>query len=80
VLLSPIRAIRLPHPILLELIITLGEECWLCSSSLSNFLHLSVIPSLFGPNIIFSSLMPNTLSPLMPDTKFHTHIEQQAEL
>jgi hypothetical protein len=42
----------------LIILIILGEEYKLRSSSLCNFLHSPVISSLFGPNIQISSSAP----------------------
>jgi hypothetical protein len=39
----------------------LGEECKLWSSSLCSFLHPPITPSLFGPNILLSTLFSETL-------------------
>jgi hypothetical protein len=53
-LFSPIRATTI--------LIMLGEEYTLWSSSLCSFLHPPVTPSLFGSNILLSILFSNTLS------------------
>jgi len=60
----PIRATCPAHLILLDLItrIMLGEEYRSLSSSLWSFLHSAVTSSFLGPNILFNSLFPNTLS------------------
>jgi hypothetical protein len=55
---SPIRATRPAHFIFLDLIIliTLGEEYKSRSSSICSFLHPPITSSLFGTNILFSTL------------------------
>jgi hypothetical protein len=60
----PIRAMFHAHHILLQLIIliTLGKEYKLWSSSLCSFLQPPVTSSLHGPNILLSTLFSNTLS------------------
>jgi hypothetical protein len=60
----PMPAIFSAHFIILDLtfLIILGEECELWSSSLRNFSQCAVTLSLFGPNILLSSLICNTLS------------------
>jgi hypothetical protein len=61
---SPIHATWPTHLTLLNLImlIILGAEYKLCSSSLCSFRHPPVSSSLFGPNILLSTLYSNTVS------------------
>ena len=63
-LLSPIRATYIAHFILVNLItrIVIGKEYRSFRSSLCNFLHSTVTPSLLGPNILLNTLFSNTLS------------------
>jgi hypothetical protein len=46
----------------LIILIILGEEYKSRSSSLCSFLHSHITSSLFGPNILLSTLFRNTLS------------------
>jgi len=59
---SPISTTCPAHLILLDFITRtiLGEEYWLFSSSLCNFLHSPVTSSLLGPNILLNTLFSNT--------------------
>ena len=61
---SSIRATCPVHLILLDFITRtiLGEQYRSLSSSLCNFLHSPVTPSLLGPNILLNTLFSNTLS------------------
>ena len=78
---------HMPRPFILLDFITntiLGEEYRELRSSLCNFLHSPVTPSLLGPNVLLSTLLSDTLSlcvpPSMSATKFHIHTKQQAKL
>ena len=73
---SSIRATCLAHLILLDFITRtiLGEEYRSLSSSLCNFLHFPVTPSLLSPNILLNtcSQTPSAyVPPSMSATKFH---------
>ena len=61
--LFPIRATCPVHFNVLDLVtqIIFGEQYRSVSSSLCNFLHSPVTPSLLGPNILLSTLFSNTL-------------------
>ena len=63
-LLSPIRATCPDHLILLDLITRtmLGEDYKSFCSSLCNFLHYPITPSLLGPNILLNTLFLKNLS------------------
>ena len=60
----PIRATCPAHLILLDFITRtiFGEQYRSLSSSLCNFLHSAVTPSLSGPNTLLNTLFSNTLS------------------
>jgi hypothetical protein len=61
---SPMHATCPAHLIILALITLtiLGEEYKPCSSSLCSLLQPPVTSSLFGPNILLSTLFSNTLN------------------
>jgi hypothetical protein len=61
---SPMHATCPAHLILLALITLtiLGEEYKPCSFSLCSFIQPLVTSSLFGPNILLSTLFSNTLN------------------
>ena len=63
-LLSPVRATRFSHLILLYFITRtiLGDQQRSFSSSLCSILHSPVTSSLVGPNILLCTLFSNTLS------------------
>jgi hypothetical protein len=82
-LISPIRATRPAHLILLDFITRtiLGEDYGSVSSSLCSFLHFPVTSFHLGPNILPGTLLSKTyVPPSMWATKFHTHTKQQAKL
>ena len=62
----------------------LVEEYRSLSSSLCNFLHSPVTPSLLGPNILLNTLFSNTLSLCsslnVSEKKFQIHTKQRAKL
>jgi hypothetical protein len=63
-LLYPLRATRPAHRTFRDFIVLIifGETYKLWSSSLCNFLKLPVTSSLFGQNILLSTLFSNALS------------------
>ena len=68
---------RIDHPN------NIGWGIQIINSSLPTFLHSIVTSFLLNPNILLSTLFPNTLSlrsPSMWETKFHTHTNQRAKL
>jgi len=71
---APICATCPDHLILLDLInqIIFGEEYWSFNCSLFSFLHSPVTSSLWGPNILLSTLFSDTLS-----LSFSVNLSQQ---
>jgi hypothetical protein len=66
----------------LIILIILGEEQKLWSSSLCSVLQFPVTSSLLRPKILLSTLFSNTriLWSLMWELKYNTHTEPQAKL
>ena len=82
---SSILATYPAHLILLDFFTRtiLGEQYRELSSSLCNFLHSPVTPSLLGPNIPLNTLFSTPsafVAPSMSATKFHIHTKQRAKL
>jgi hypothetical protein len=69
------------HPPDFIILITLGEEYKLCSSSSCSFLHPPVTPPLFGPNILLSTVLKHPWSMIVPqwDRPSFTPIQNQGQ-
>jgi hypothetical protein len=62
--LAPMSVIFSAHLIIVDLfvVVILGEECKLWSSSLCSSLQSPIISSLFGPNVLLNASFSNTFS------------------